>query len=254
LHAYAGAVGAVARAYAVAHPRWWHVSLKVRPTGLVTDPLPLPGGGAAQVRMDLLNHTIAVESSRGTSAAIAMNEGRTAAAVGDALITAVAELGFAGDLDRSRFDSQDERPYDESTAALMFSVFVDVATVLERHRTAVDGTVGIVQLWPHGFDLAMEWFGTRMQVHEENGAATEHSSQLNLGFYPGADTYFYSNPWPFESAALTGRPLPHGAQWHTEGWEGSILPYSALVGDPAWSEKLADYARAVFDAAAPTLS
>ena len=254
LHAYAGAVGAIARRHGIAHPKWWHVSLKVRPSGLVTDPVPLPDGGSMQVRMDIVNHQIAVESSRGATATVPMNEGLTSTAVGDALIAAIADLGLGGDLDRTKFESDDARPYDEAAASLMFAVFIDVATVFERHRAGVDGSVGIVQLWPHGFDLAMDWFGTRSEVYEEDGKATEHPSQLNLGFYPGGDAYFYSNPWPFDGAELMARPLPHGAQWHTEGWEGSILPYASLVDDPAGLEKLADYARAVFDAAAPTLA
>jgi hypothetical protein len=82
-------------------------------------------------------------------------------------------------------------------------------------------------------------------------------AQLNLGFYPGDDdasSYFYSNPWPFESAALLGRDLPPGAQWHTEGWEGSMLPYTTLRDDPSPEERLLDYAKAVFDIASPGLT
>ena len=82
---------------------------------------------------------------------------------------------------------------------------------------------------------------------------TEYPSQLNLGFYPEGRAYFYSNPWPFEAEKLLERPLPHGAEWHTEGWEGSILYYDQLAGDPDATTKLAEFARAVFEAAAPTL-
>ena len=55
LHAYAHAVAALPRAHAAAHPLWWHISLKVRPDGLVTEAMPLPDGGAAFVRMDPRN-------------------------------------------------------------------------------------------------------------------------------------------------------------------------------------------------------
>ena len=37
LHAYAHAVATLPRAHAIAHPLWWHSSLKVRPDGLVTE-------------------------------------------------------------------------------------------------------------------------------------------------------------------------------------------------------------------------
>jgi hypothetical protein len=108
--------------------------------------------------------------------------------------------------------------------------------------------VGPIQVWPHGFDLSFEWFGTRMVETE----GERSSSQLNLGFYPAGDPYFHSSPWPFDES-LTTAPLPPGAVWNTDGWSGARLPYSPLVGDPAAGSKVADFARAVFAAAAPTL-
>ena len=110
-----------------------------------------------------------------------------------------------------------------------------------------------LQLWPHGFDLSFEWFGTKVETHEEGGEVQEYPSQLNLGFYPAGDAYFYSNPWPFDEA-LPATQLPHGAVWNTEGWQGTKLEYAGLVGDPDAAAKLGEYAAAVYKAAAPTLS
>ncbi len=78
-------------------------------------------------------------------------------------------------------------------------------------------------------------------------------AQLNLGFYPGEDddtSYFYSNPWPFEADKLLGRALPDGAVWHTEGWQGAMLPYTATKDE----EQLLAFAAAVFDIASPLLN
>ncbi len=254
LHAYAGAVGAIPRAFGIAHPKWWHVSLAVRPSGLVTEPVPLPGGGSVELRMDLINHRVVLESSDGFLTEIPMNAGLTGTEFGEAVIAAVRGVGLAGDVDRSKFESDDPRSYDEATATLMFGVFTDVATVFERHRASIDGPTSPVQIWPHGFDLAFDWFGARTESYEEDGETTEYPSQLNLGFYPGGEPYFYSNPWPFEHDVLLGTQLPHGASWHTEGWEGTILPYAAIAEDGEGLHKLADYARSVFEIASPTLA
>jgi hypothetical protein len=254
LHAYAKAIGAIPRAHAIAHPKWWHVSLAVRPSGLVTDPIPLPNGGALDLRMDVRSHAVVVETSTGDRASIPMNAGRSSTSLGDELVDLVAGFGLTGDVDRSTFEDEEDRSYDEGAARLIFAVFTDVATVFERHRASLPGNVGIVQLWPHGFDLAVEWFGTRTVEYEDDGAKAEYPSQLNLGFFPGGEPYFYSNPWPFEADRLIDVALPHGARWTQEAFEGTTLPYAALIGDPDWQQKLAAYARAVFEAAAPTLS
>ena len=93
----------------------------------------------------------------------------------------------------------------------------------------------------------------RVETYEEHGEITEYPAQINLGFYPGSERpYFYSNPWPFDPA-LVNKDLPHDAEWITEGFEGSIYHYDELVGDPDAAAKLAEYARAVHDVAAPTL-
>lgn len=93
--------------------------------------------------------------------------------------------------------------------------------------------------------------------YEEEGEVHELPSQLNLGFFPGSgevEPYFYSNPWPFEKDQLVDESLPAGAKWHTENWQGTILPYSKVVADPNAEERLLAYARAVFEIARPTLT
>ncbi|MEE9533032.1 MAG: DUF5996 family protein, partial [Acidimicrobiia bacterium] len=247
LHAYAQAIGVIPRAHAAGHPKWWHVSLTVRPDGLVTEDMALPDGGAFNVRLDLKSHAVVVEAGDGRSTALSMTDGATGTQMGDRVIAAVAELGLEGDYNREKFEDEDPREYDPAAAEAFLQAVNTVNEVFEQHRASLSGDVGPVQLWPHGFDLATEWFGTRVEKYEEEGQVTEYPSQLNLGFFPGSERpYFYSNPWPFEGDKLTSEPLPHGAQWHTEGWEGSILYYDQLQGDPDAATKLAEYARAVF--------
>ena len=75
-------------------------------------------------------------------------------------------------------------------------------------------------------------------------------------FYPGEDdasSYFYSNPWPFDSDKLLNQALPEEASWHTKGWQGAMLPYAALRDDPRGEERVLAFAAAVYDIAAPLL-
>jgi hypothetical protein len=247
LHSYARAVGSIPRAHGIVHPKWWHISLKVRPEGLVTDPIPLPVGETLALRMDLNRHEIAIRSSSGAETTIDMRSGATGTELGNQLIAVAGEHGLEGGYDRARFEDADRREYDTAAAEGFFAAFVGAHTAFERHRAGLGDQVSPIQLWPHGFDLAFEWYGTRTEPY----GGKDLPAQLNLGFYPAGDPYFYSNPWPFDES-LTSIPLPHGATWQTEGWKGTMLPYRFIREDAA-ETKLTEYARAVFDAAAPTL-
>jgi hypothetical protein len=254
LHAYAHAVGALPRVHAVPHPKWWHISLKPKPNGLITDTMALPSGVTFQLRMDLRNHVIVLETSTGHEEAFSMTQGLTGTQMGDAFIVAVSALGLDGEYSREKFENDDPREYDPAAAETFFAAVSAIDFVMQRHRSALEGDVGPIQLWPHGFDLAFEWFGSRVETYEEHGEIETYPSQLNLGLYPGGRPYFYSNPWPFEEEQLTSHPLPSGAEWHTEGWQGSILHYDQIAGKPDADELLLAFAKAVHAVAAPTLT
>ncbi|MDX1614357.1 MAG: DUF5996 family protein [Candidatus Promineifilaceae bacterium] len=254
LHLYARAIGVVPRAHAEPHPKWWHISLRVVPDGLKSTRMALPDGGTFWLKMDLTAHKSYLLTSDERVWEFDMTAGLTGTEFGDQILAAVAELGLEGDYARERFESDETRDYDPAAVADFLTALVNADRIFKEHRAKLSGDVSPVQLWPHGFDLAFEWFGTRTQTFEENGEVHEYPSQLNLGFYPGGDPYFYSNPWPFEGDQLLGKELPEGASWHTEGFEGTILPYSELQEEPDAETRLLEYARRVYELAAPTLT
>jgi hypothetical protein len=140
---------------------------------------------------------------------------------------------------------------------MYFSVLLEIDRIFKIHRFILEDETGPVQLWPHGFDLSFEWFGTRQVELEEHGEIRYYPAQLSLGFSPGEpyhpEPYFYSNPWPFEAEKLIDKPLPQDARWFTEGWQGSLLPYTALIGDSRAEERLLEYAWRVYLLCKPTL-
>jgi|GEM_PF-784130 len=251
LHAYAGAVGAIPRVHAIPHPQWLHISLNPGPTGLSTKQMGYPEG-TFRLRMDLNLHDVVLETSAGTERRFSMQEGRTGTEMGDALIAAVADLGLGGDYARTKFESDESREYDPAAATGFWGVLTSVAWLFAGHRASLEGSVGPIQVWPHGFDVAFEWFGTTMVTHEMHDETLVSPAQLNLGFYPRGDAYFYSNPWPFDETLLAA-PLPSGAVWHTAGWQGTMLRYEDVAGRPDAAERVLAYAKAVFAVATPTL-
>lgn len=256
LQLYSNALGVIARAHGIAHPKWWHLSLKVRPDGLATDNIPLPGGGVLGLRLDLRRHAIVLETSRGQQQTFSMAAGLTGTQMGEQIITAVSPLNLSADYARAKFEDSAPGSYDPALAERFFDILVEVDRIFKIHKARLKGETGPVQLWPHGFDLAFEWFGTRTVLHEEQGQMQAFPAQLNLGFYPGNEgvaPYFYSNPFPFEAESLLGKRLPAGARWHSEGWQGTLLPYAELVAAPDAEQRLLDYAQVVYDLTTPSL-
>ncbi len=248
LHAYARAMAVLPRAHLEAHPKWWHVSLAVLENGLATGQIPIPHGGSFTLRMDLAEHVVVLEGD--TAGELSMTKGLTGTEMGEELIELASRLGLEGDYQRDKFENDQPRVYHPEEAWRLFEVLRYVNETFEEHRSRLEGEMGPVQLWPHGFDLAFEWFGTRVETHE----GIDYPSQLNLGFALDRRPYFYSNPWPFDRDVLLGEPLPSGASWFTDSWEGTILYYEQLVGDPDARSKLLAYAEAVHELAAPTLT
>lgn len=257
LHAYSKVVGVVPRALAPFHSRWWHISLKVQAAGFVTDRMRAPDGGEFWLAMDLHDHEVKIQTEKGLVGSFDMTRGDPASVFGERVLSTLEEMGITGEYARGKFASDEPRIYEPHIAEVYFSVLLEIDRIFKVHRTTLEGETGPVQLWPHGFDLAFEWFGSRQVELEENGEVRRYPAQLSLGFSPGEpyhpEPYFYSNPWPFEAAALMDKPLPFGARWFTEGWQGSLLPYAALVGDSRAAERLLEYARVIYTVSRPTL-
>lgn len=240
-------LGAVARRHGTPHPLWWHLGLEVTDDGLAARPIPVPRGGTLDLSLDLRRHEL-VALAGGDEWRLGLDRGFTATGLAGMLMTVLVEHDLEPDLDPARYRDDDHRAYDRAAAAAYRDAFVAARDVFAAHRAGLDGDPGPIQVWPHGFDVSFEWFGTRTMTDADG----THRAQLNLGFFPGGDPYFYSNPWPFDEA-LVGRPLPAGAGWHTEGWKGTLLPYETVrtASDPAGM--LAGYARGVFDLVRPGL-
>lgn len=252
LQCYSQAISALARTYAPAHPHWWHISLRVTPSGLTGANVPLPNGGMLSGRLDFHKHAVILECSDGRVWNQSMSEGLSGREMGERVIAAAMEAGLDGNIDRGRFTGDDPGVYDPEVVSRFFHSLVTAYRVFTRHRARLGIDAGPIQLWPHGFDLATEWFGTRVERYNEGGRTVELPAQLNLGFYPGDDdesSYFYSSPWPFDGPELLGQSLPDGAIWHTEGWQGAMLSYKAVRDE----EHLLRFATTVFEIASPLL-
>ena len=65
------------------------------PNGLVTDNMPIPGGGIFNLRMDLRKHQVVLAKDDGGEQMFSMTDGLSANAFAEGLLGAVGELGLA---------------------------------------------------------------------------------------------------------------------------------------------------------------
>lgn len=260
LHAYAKVIGTVPRALAEPHPKWWHISLKVAPEGLTTDRFrPLDGSDfTLQLLMDFTTHSINIYQDDELSLQVSMKDGLSVLQLADQIEDHLHSLGVEVELERAKFDGTEIGNYDSSVVEVYFRAVSSVDEVIKDVRESLDGDIGIVQLWPHNFDLAFEWYSPKVVQYEHNGELSEAPAQINFGFSPGDSShpspYFYSCPLPFDEDAFVELPLPSGARWFQASWEGSILPYDTLKSEPDFRTLLKDYFLAVYQLASPRLS
>jgi hypothetical protein len=258
LHAFSKVVAAPARVLVEPHPKWWHVSLEVTGKGFLSEVFSNAEMGGKELRtfLNLRTHTLDLLINDQPDIIFDLNIGESATALGRKLQAALEGMGLEVELPEKKYRDDSPRKYDRDTAEQYLAVVNSVNGAMQRVRAELEGERSPVQLWPHHFDLAFEWFGTKVVTSKLDGEQVDSPAQINFGFAPGdnnyPDPYFFSNPWPFEER-LKDQSLPHGASWFTEGFEGTLLPYANLLGDDQAAHKLIDYYRVVFELAKPTL-
>jgi len=229
IHIYSRLLGKIRQALTPFQEKWWHISLHVAEAGLTTTPIPLPDGEAHfTLLLNLATHQVVVTSPSGDNQILPLHN-QSPQSLMDQTLSAVKAFGVEPEIDQSIFASTEVGPYVPEQAETYLAVLKSVHAVFQQFKATLPGKTSPVQLWPHHFDLSMEWFsGREADVPEGEEGGDE---QIGFGFATGDETvpqaYFYANPWPFP-AGLTETALPEEARWHTDSWQGGLLLYNTL--------------------------
>jgi hypothetical protein len=215
--------------------------------GLSTAPITLGDGSELISSIDVANHQILIVAGS-DSRSIALEPGPSPLSVGEAVLSFAAERGTVVNADASRYEDSGAQRYEPSDAVSWLENTRWLVDTFTAFNASFSGEVTGPHMWPHGFDVATEWFSDK--TVDSNGAAT--SAQIALGFYPAGDAYFYVNPWPFEDS-WADTELPGAATWHVEGWQGAKLMASDLGADTD-RDVVIDLAQTVHDLARDALS
>ena len=249
IHVYSKLLGKIRGALTPTQKHYWHVSLRVTIRGLTTTPL-LVNSKTAEFTLDLVNHCLNMQTSRGESIQIPLY-GQSPAALCTETDAAMIELGFTADYDRSLFTDDSEGAYNKTAVSNYWQALTQIDAVFKQFRHSFRRESSPVQLWPHHFDLALLWFSGNLVPDQDPKDPEVADEQMNFGFVPGdegiAEPYFYATAYPTPEK-FTDEPLPADAYWHTEGWTGAILPYAALTAADDPRAKLLDYLQKTHEA------
>jgi hypothetical protein len=251
VHGYVQVLGAIRGALAPHQKQSYHRSLHVAAAGLTTTPIGY-GPLTFELLLNLAQHRVTLTTNQGGEWHAPLT-GQPVSAFYDQVLGALKEAGVSAPVDRQSFISPEAGVYDRAAVGRFWSALSQVDAVLRRFRGELREETGAVQLWPHGLDIAFLWFSGRRVPGREQAKPSHADEQMNFGFSTGdggiPEPYFYATAYPLP-AALPSAPLPRDVVWHSQGWNGAVLRYAALVGAPDAEERLLGYWRGIQQAGA----
>lgn len=249
LHGYARVLGAIRGALTPKQKHWWHISLRVAPNGLTTTEIPA-GESRFELRLDLTAHRLVIQAGHAQPPHIPLG-GQSSAALGAQILTALAQIGIQPDVDKTTLGDTAPAQYDRAAVERFWRALQRIDATMKRFHESLGANTSPVQLWPHHFDLAMNWFSGRRVPGMDPADEEASEEQMNFGFSTGDDAI--SNPYVYITAyplpeKLVKTMLPPDAIWHTQGWTGAVMPYHALTQAEQPEEKLLGFLRLVHGA------
>lgn len=255
-------------------PNYLELALHVTPTGLATARLPRGGQAALDFTQPALVYTPAARLSspqlRGDAQRFPLRGHSQASLLAD-FFTALRGADLAdvlpagGDVSPAVLDALAVRGRRKAPAletlldaaplviapqaaadyaAVVYSLF----TALARFRARLSGLMTPLVMWAEHFDLSTLWF--------PGAQADEWQPHLNFGFAPysaGIEApYLYAYAYPYPARFDPPR-LPAGADWHTSGWTGVVLPYAVIAAQADGEGFVEASCAAIFDALVPLL-
>jgi hypothetical protein len=247
----------------------WHATFYVTPRGLTTSPIP-HGQRSFEMTFDLVFHELAINTSDGARARVAL-EPQSVAAFYARLMGELDRLGLDVKIHAKPnevaepipFDRDEvHRAYDPEYAHRFGRVLVQADRVFKQFRARFIGKCSPVHFFWGAPDLAVTRFSGRKAPEHPGGvpnlpdrvAREAYSHEVSsCGFwwgggpiaYPAFYAYAYPEPSGFASAAVQ----PAGAFYSTDLKE-FILPYDVVRQSSTPDETLLGFLQSTYEAAA----
>jgi len=266
LHLWSQIVGKIALRSSALRNHWWNCTLKPTARGVRTDLLQA-NGIPFDMELDFVDHRAIVRAGQHDDVTFRLHDGLSVAEFYSSLRTALAALSIevpilaipygVPSLTTPFVDDREHHTYDPVMVRRWWNVTRWTADVFERFASEFAGKQGPVQLFWHGFDLALGRYSGRRAAGPPKSDPVEREAYshevIAFGFWPGdpnvpAPTYYtYTAPEP---AALTTFALrPDGAAWNAAGsGHMGAVPYEAIRNAPDPEAALMDFLHSGYEA------
>jgi hypothetical protein len=271
LHLWCQIVGKIALRSSALRNHWWNCTLRPTARGVKTELL-RAGGTFFDIELDVVEHRAVVRASSSRElAGFALRDGLSVAGFYAALRTALEGVGIDVPIVAKPYgfpgqstpfaDDREHDAYDAGAVRRWWHATAWSTGVLERFASDFAGKQGPVQLFWHGFDLALGRYSGRRAGGAPKPDPVQREAYshevIAFGFWPGDANVpapaYYTDTAP-EPPGLTAMPLaPAGASWMPSGTgHMGVLPYDVVraADDPAAT--LLAFLRSGYDAGTRT--
>jgi hypothetical protein len=235
LHLWSQIVGKVALRTTALRNHWWNATLRPTARGVETGRL-RAGDTFFEIELDFIDHRAIVRGSNADApATFALHDGLSVADFYAALNAALAGFGIDVPIRAKPYgipgettpfaEDREHHAYDAAAVRRWWKILVWTTDVFERFASEFAGKQGPVQLFWHGFDLALgRYSGRRAEGPPKTDPVQREAYShevIAFGFWPGdpnvpAPAYYtYTAPEPADLASVALRP--EGAAWNPSG-------------------------------------
>ena len=234
LHLWTQIVGKIALRSSALRNHWWNCTLKLTARGARTERL-LAHGMPFDIELDFVDHRAIVRAGEHDDVTFRLQDGLSVAEFYRSLRDALAAVSVDVSIVAKPYgipgqstpfaDDREHHAYDPVMVSNWWNATRWTADVFERFASEFSGKQGPVQLFWHGFDLALGRYSGRRaggppKTDPVQREAYSHEV-IAFGFWPGdatvpAPTYYtYTAPEPENLTAFALRPA--GAAWNAAG-------------------------------------
>lgn len=249
---------------------WWNAPLYLTARGLTTSLMPAGAGRSFAIDLDLLDHHLAVTTTRGESRSMRL-EPMTVRDFYIGLTELLDGMGLATEIwpvpvelpDAIPFpDDTSHHSYDPRSVTAFWRTLVEVERVFDEFRARFVGKSSPVHLFWGALDLATTRFSGRPAPPHPGGMPNcgpqvmheAYSHEVSsAGYWPGGDGegIFYSYAYPEPDGYRTIPAGPEAARFDEVLGE-FVLPYTGVRTAPDPDAVLLEFLQQTYEAAADT--